>query len=646
MILSEGGNAKAKNGAEASKVNISEFDEEQYESYRKDIIKLVLAIDKAFKDFAEEPLFASPEIVKSYKVFSGSGNTFFTRTREEYTAIKPKIGDIDVQIDETKKEKVREFLQKNEGTKFAGFKLLGTQFGGDFFNVFEAPKKYNPVAKNIQIDFEFIAYDEEGNPDEFDVFSKNSDWADMKEGIKGFAKQQLIPAIYKAVYAKPGVVFQNNKDLPSKAYKRDEVSSKTFGPKGSRDKYAPVLDADGKQVEYEGKPAFREIPTNKSTFNKNLDSAFEEMFGKKPSADEKKKMYSFVGVLSLMKKYLNKNQIQRVFKFYYDDISKRIEDDGVLDAIFNKFKEVFPNVYSQDESISFDKYVKMTMIGESMKDNKVIKEANEVAGSEENMYFIAKTITDNLEKGNDGKPARVWISGGAVRDEILGKPCNDIDLLTNCDVKDVAALFDKCEVARTGNSRLARVWIGNDLFELGCLEEGDTVEENLNNRDLTCNAILKDLTTGNYYDPIGGIKDIKAKKINLTRKGLENISAGKDPAKLIRTFRFMSQLGWSFGPETVAAIKSYSKINNGKIKIKLGAALGPANWKKMIKGKYKDKALKELEKFGFLDWAKETFPEDFNDIKTESKNAQLKKQIQMLQEQVQILKKVIENKKH
>lgn len=364
MILSEGGNAKAKNGAEASKVNISEFDEEQYESYRKDIIKLVLAIDKAFKDFAEEPLFASHEIVKSYKVFSGSGNTFFTRTREEYTAIKPKIGDIDVQIDETKKEKVREFLQKNEGTKFAGFKLLGTQFGGDFFNVFEAPKKYNPAAKNIQIDFEFIAYDEEGNPDEFDVFSKNSDWADMKEGIKGLAKQCLIPAIYKTIYGKPGVVFQNKKDLPSKAYKSDEVPSKTYGFKGSRQKYVAVKDDKGNQVEYEGKPAYREVPVANSVLNRNLESIFEEMFGNKPTGDEKKKMYSYLGMLELMKKYLSKNQIEKVFKIYSEDIVNQTDDPKVADAIINKFKEKFPFVYSKDESLSFDKYIRMTVLGE------------------------------------------------------------------------------------------------------------------------------------------------------------------------------------------------------------------------------------------------------------------------------------------
>jgi tRNA nucleotidyltransferase/poly(A) polymerase len=119
------------------------------------------------------------------------------------------------------------------------------------------------------------------------------------------------------------------------------------------------------------------------------------------------------------------------------------------------------------------------------------------------------------------------------------------------------------------------------------------------------------LSTGEYFDPIGGMKDIRAKRIRFTTAAREKISAGKDPAELLRAFRFMAQLGWNFAPDTAKAIQSYSNITGGKIKIQLKAALGPANWKKLIKGKYKDKALAALEQYGFMDLAKSTFPEDF-----------------------------------
>lgn len=42
MNLFEGGNAKTKSGEIASKVNIIDFTNAQYESFKKDIIKLVL----------------------------------------------------------------------------------------------------------------------------------------------------------------------------------------------------------------------------------------------------------------------------------------------------------------------------------------------------------------------------------------------------------------------------------------------------------------------------------------------------------------------------------------------------------------------------------------------------------------------------
>lgn len=358
MLLNEGGNAKAKNGAEAAKVAIAEFSAEQYSDFKNSIIKIVKDIDDAFKKFSGEPLFPSKEAIDSFKVFSGSGNEFFKRSREEYSKVKPKIGDIDVQIDETKKEAVKKFLEENEGKKFGGFTYLGSQFGGDFYNIFKAPKKFQPQASNIQIDFEFISFDENGDPNEFDVFTKNSDWEDLSRGIKGLAKQCIIPIIYKVIYGRPGVVFTNTKDVPSKSFKDEEVPTKTYGFKGSRQKYHPVLDADGNQVEYEGKPAYREKKVSETPLNRDLSSIFEEMFGKKPTDSEKKMMYSYVGMLQLIKKYLKKNQIQKVYELYHKNILEQVDDESVAETIFAKFKEVFPFVYDIDEAMSFSKYVK------------------------------------------------------------------------------------------------------------------------------------------------------------------------------------------------------------------------------------------------------------------------------------------------
>ena len=121
---------------------------------------------------------------------------------------------------------------------------------------------------------------------------------------------------------------------------------------------------------------------------------------------------------------MNEKQIKRTYKFFYEDITEITDDETVLNAIFNKFKEVFPFI---NESVSFEKYTKQMMLGESFskgltpkfrlgtinvfnkddwKIGNLLGEANEVAGSEENMMYIAKTIVDNIKTGNDGKPAK------------------------------------------------------------------------------------------------------------------------------------------------------------------------------------------------------------------------------------------------
>ncbi len=363
-LINEGGNAKAKNGATASKISLADFTPEQYGAFKHGLLNLVYDLNKAFTKFAKEPLFPSEDAISSLKIFSGSGFEFFNRNREEYVKVKPKMGDVDVQIDENKREKVRAFLQANEGKKFAGFTYLGTQFGGDFYNIFEAPKQFQPAAQNIQMDFEFIEYDENGMPNEFDVFSKNSDWEDLSQGIKGLAKNNLLPVIYKVVYATPGVVFQNKKDEPSKAFKDDTVPTKSYGNKGSRQKYQPVKDAEGNQVMYDGKPAFREYAVKDTPLNRDLNAIFTEMFGVKPTPKTLKMMYSYNGVLHLMNKFLTKQQIQKIYQLYSKDLYKQVDDPTVSDAIVAKFKEVCPFVHDVNEKMTLGLYYKKLILGE------------------------------------------------------------------------------------------------------------------------------------------------------------------------------------------------------------------------------------------------------------------------------------------
>lgn len=358
ILLFEGGNAVAENGQTADDINIQDFSKEQYTKFKKDVIEMLVQFNKAFKNFSGEELYSN-ELLTSFELFSGSSYEFFRRDRDEFVKHKKTMGDMDMQIDGTKKEKIREFLKSSIGKKFNGFVYQGAQFGGDFYNIFTVPKEFNPMAKNIQIDFEFVDYDS-GRPTEFVRFSKNSSWDDMQVGIKGLAKNVLMSTIYKVVYGSEGVVFQNKKDIPSKAFKSSKVPSMTYGFKGSRVKYSPVYDDSGKHVEFEGKPAFREVSVKDSGTNTNLEEIFKEMFGKYPEGDELRRMYSYVGILGLLNKYLNEEKNQEIYTSFMESIVKFVGVSGDLfEAIKSKYKEIVSTVFDEKENLTFEKYIRM-----------------------------------------------------------------------------------------------------------------------------------------------------------------------------------------------------------------------------------------------------------------------------------------------
>lgn len=357
-FLMEGGNAVTKNGDEAAKVEIGEFSEKQYEAFKQGIINVVSEMSDAFAEEYGHPLF-SDEALKSRDIFAGSCNYFFKKSKAEYTKYKPKMGDIDVQVNKDDINEIREFLDNSIGKVFAGWKYLGYQkVALVYCNVFAVPRSLRPQASNVQIDFNFVPYKNQA-PDEFSVFAHNSDWVDLEQRIKGVAKNALLPIIYNVVYAKPGVLFTAKGNKLAKNQPED-IHTKSYGYNGSREKYQPVKDDAGEDVYVDGKKAYREMPTSATPMNTNLASIFEEMFGAKPTKVELKKLWSFVGTLDLMEKYLSKQQIQKIYTRYAKSLHDMVKDADVVETILNKYKEKFSYVYDQNEC--FMNYYKKFML--------------------------------------------------------------------------------------------------------------------------------------------------------------------------------------------------------------------------------------------------------------------------------------------
>jgi poly(A) polymerase len=152
---------------------------------------------------------------------------------------------------------------------------------------------------------------------------------------------------------------------------------------------------------------------------------------------------------------------------------------------------------------------------------------------------------------------RLWLVGGAVRDELLGRPApTDYDLVTDLDAAELArrlhearlALNEPVTYARFGTALIRVAGVNIELAtarrESYAPEsrkpqvEPATLEEDAKRRDFTVNALLRNLHTGELFDPLGtGLIDLDRKVL---RTPLEPAATFRDdPLRMLRAVRFV-----------------------------------------------------------------------------------------------------------
>lgn len=154
-----------------------------------------------------------------------------------------------------------------------------------------------------------------------------------------------------------------------------------------------------------------------------------------------------------------------------------------------------------------------------------------------------------------------YLVGGAVRDMIMGIEPNDRDWVivgaTQADIQkmvsdgyeQVGADFPVFLHPKTKEEyALARIerktGVGYQGFE--CDTENVTLEQDLQRRDLTMNAIAYDPETKQFIDPFNGRKDIIAKTIRHVSDAFK-----EDPVRVLRAARFAARFGFNVAEETV-----------------------------------------------------------------------------------------------
>lgn len=159
---------------------------------------------------------------------------------------------------------------------------------------------------------------------------------------------------------------------------------------------------------------------------------------------------------------------------------------------------------------------------------------------------------------------KLYLVGGAVRDELMGICPQDKDYcVTGLSKEDIKKSFpeakivgkdfpvyiiDGCEVALA--RREYKIANGYKGFEVKTSKEINIVED-LKRRDITINAIAKDVLTEEIIDPFGGIQDIKNKIIRSVSSAFK-----EDPLRVYRVARFAAKLDFAVEKDTIYMMKS------------------------------------------------------------------------------------------
>ena len=170
----------------------------------------------------------------------------------------------------------------------------------------------------------------------------------------------------------------------------------------------------------------------------------------------------------------------------------------------------------------------------------------------------------NIHKLFKKNKKKLFVVGGAGRDAILGKNPKDFDLATDAKPDEVLAIAKKggLKTYEVGKQFGVVIVAGHEIAtfrkDVGKGRRPSSVdytdiEGDVKRRDLTINALFYDLDRGEIVDLVGGIADLKRKKIRTVGKPVERFD--EDPLRKMRALRFQGALGGKLGKETEKALR-------------------------------------------------------------------------------------------
>jgi poly(A) polymerase len=164
---------------------------------------------------------------------------------------------------------------------------------------------------------------------------------------------------------------------------------------------------------------------------------------------------------------------------------------------------------------------------------------------------------------------QLFLVGGCLRDELLGREVTDLDLATDAQPDEIRRRVEPWADA---------VWLVGEKFGTVGLEKNGTKAEittfrsesydgksrkpqvvfgtdlmaDLSRRDFTVNAMARDVKRDELLDPFRGGEDLRSRIIRFVGEAPARIA--EDPLRMLRAVRFCAQLDFELDPEAAAHI--------------------------------------------------------------------------------------------
>jgi poly(A) polymerase len=188
----------------------------------------------------------------------------------------------------------------------------------------------------------------------------------------------------------------------------------------------------------------------------------------------------------------------------------------------------------------------------TLEDGQPVRKANIYTRGEHGINFAdvdkdAVHIVERLRANG----FETYIVGGAVRDLILKKKPKDFDIVSAASPARIKRIFRNARIIGR-RFRLVHVYFGPRIFEVSTfrsLKDGTTsntfgtIEEDVLRRDFSLNALFYDPLKQEVVDYVGGMKDIKEKRIRpiIPLK----VIFQDDPVRMIRAVKYAASSGFA-----------------------------------------------------------------------------------------------------